>query len=168
MGGYRQALATASPTPDITQSRHYRHQAGLGVSIDQELASDFGVFFRASWRDGQSEVWQFTDVDRNMSAGLQLKGQHWRRPNDTIGIAGILSAITSAHRDFLAAGGLGPVVGDGQLPHYANEKVLELYYNLALNTHLFLTTDFQWAENPGYNPDRGPIPIISGRAHFEF
>ena len=126
MGSYRETLDDPTLMEDITKTRRYRFQYGFGLNAEQEINKDLGAFLRASWRDGQEEVWQFTDIDRSLSAGLQLKGTSWNRPSDIVGIAGIIDGISSAHRDFLAAGGLGPLIGDGKLPHYALEAVMEI------------------------------------------
>lgn len=168
MGSYSETLANPSLMEDITRTRRYRFQYGFALSAEQEITRDLGAFLRASWRDGQEEVWQFTDIDRGVSAGLQLKGTNWKRPNDTVGIAGIVDAISSAHRDFLGAGGLGPLIGDGKLPHYSTEDVMEMYYDAEIVRNVHLGFDYQFVANPGYNSDRGPVNIFSSRFHFQF
>jgi high affinity Mn2+ porin len=168
MGSYRETLDDRALMEDITKTRRYRFQYGFALSAEQEITKDLGAFLRASWRDGQEEVWQFTDIDRSVSGGLQLKGAAWKRPNDTVGLAGIVDGLSSAHRDFLAAGGLGPLIGDGKLPHYAVEGVLETYYDLQLTKNVHLGIDYQFVGNPGYNSDRGPVNIFSSRLHFQF
>lgn len=168
MGSYRETLDDPALMEDITKTRRYRFQYGFGLDAEQEINKDLGAFLRASWRDGQEEVWQFTDVDRSLSAGLQLKGTNWNRPNDAVGIAGIIDGISSAHRDFLAAGGLGILIGDGKLPHYALEGVMEIYYNAEVIKNVYLGIDYQFVANPGYNSDRGPVNIFASRFHFQF
>jgi high affinity Mn2+ porin len=168
MGSYRETLADPSLMEDITLTRRYRYQYGFALDVEQEVMKDLGAFLRASWRDGESEVWQFTDIDQSVSAGFQLKGGRWHRPNDTVGLAGILDGLSSAHRDFLAAGGLGPLIGDGKLPHYAAEGVLEMYYDMEVIKNVHLAIDYQLVANPGYNSDRGPVNVFSSRFHFQF
>jgi high affinity Mn2+ porin len=168
MGSYRETLSDPSLMEDITLTRRYRYQYGFGLSADQEITKDLGVFLRASWRDGESEVWQFTDVDRSLSLGLQLKGEGWKRTNDTVGLAGIVDGLSQAHRDFLAAGGLGPLIGDGKLPNYSPEAVVEMYYDAAVTKYVHLAVDYQFVANPAYNSDRGPVNIFSARFHFQF
>jgi high affinity Mn2+ porin len=153
---------------DITRTRRYRYQYGFALSTEQEITKDLGAFLRVSWRDGQSEVWQFTDVDRSVSGGLQLKGTSWNRLGDTVGLAGIIDGISSAHRDFLAAGGLGVTIGDGKLPNYSPEGVLEMYYDAEIIKNVHLAIDYQFVGNPGYNADRGPVNVFSSRFHFQF
>ena len=113
-------------------------------------------------------MWQYTDIDRNLSVGLQLKGTNWKRANDTIGIAEIVDGISSAHRDYLAAGGLSILLGDGKLPHYVPEDVVEMYYDAEVIKDVHLAVDYQFVANPGYNSDRGPINILGFRFHFQF
>ncbi|HXP52244.1 MAG TPA: carbohydrate porin, partial [Bacteroidia bacterium] len=60
------------------------------------------------------------------------------------------------------------IIGDGQLPHYSAEEILETYYQTVLFEHLFLALDYQYIQNPGYNADRGPVNVGSIRVHIEF
>ncbi|HEV3098600.1 MAG TPA: carbohydrate porin [Candidatus Udaeobacter sp.] len=168
MGSYRETLDDPTLMEDITKTRRYRFQYGFGLNAEQEISEDLGAFLRVSWRDGEEEVWQFTDIDRSLSAGLQLRGTSWNRSSDTVGIAGIVDGISSAHRDFLAAGGLGPLIGDGKLPHYSVEGIVEIYYNAEVIKNVYLGVDYQFVANPGYNSDRGPVNIFSSRFHFQF
>ena len=77
------------------------------------------------------------------------------------GIAALLTA------GWLAAGGLGLLIGDGQL-NYGTERILETYYAYAVDKNLTVTADYQLVVNPAYNADRGPASIFSGRLHGEF
>ncbi|GAA0001541.1 hypothetical protein BRDID11002_15420 [Bradyrhizobium diazoefficiens] len=88
-------------------------------------------------------------------------------PDDVVAIAGAINGLSQDHRDFIAAGGLGPLIGDGQL-NYRRERVLETYYAYALNKALTFTADYQLIVNPAYNADRGPVSVFSGRLHGEF
>ena len=55
------------------------------------------------------------------------------------------------------AGGLGILVGDGQLPHPGLEQIIEAYYSYALTRpSTKVCFDYQFIANPGYNTDRGP------------
>lgn len=68
---------------------------------------------------------------------------------------------------FFNAGGLG-IVGDDILPHPSLEQVLETYYKYAVSSLLWVTLDYQFVVNPGYNRDRGPVSIGAIRLHTEF
>ncbi|MBC7582566.1 MAG: carbohydrate porin, partial [Tardiphaga sp.] len=80
---------------------------------------------------------------------------------------GAINGLSGAHRDFLAAGGRGLLIGDGRL-NYGTERILETYYAYAINRSFTLTADYQLIANPAYNRDRGPVSVFSGRLHGEF
>jgi high affinity Mn2+ porin len=172
-GNYRQALAIAAADPaldinDVMASiRRTNKKYGFYANLEQQVVTDVGLFARASWNDGQNEILSFTDIDRSLSGGLSIKGSYWGRPSDTIGIGGAINGLSAAHRDFLAAGGTGLLIGDGQL-NYSPERIFEAYYAWRLNNWTALTFDYQFVANPAYNADRGPVSIFSGRLHAEF
>jgi high affinity Mn2+ porin len=170
---YRDVLGISAINPglDINDivlgERRERTKYGFYVNAEQQVATDVGIFARASWNDGQNEILSFTDVDRSVSGGVSIKGSYWGRPTDTIGLGGAINGLSGAHRDFLAAGGKGLLIGDGRL-NYGNERIFETYYALALNKAFTFTADYQLIANPAYNGDRGPVSIFSGRLHGEF
>jgi high affinity Mn2+ porin len=172
-GNYREALAieAANPTLDINSVmasiRRDNPKYGFYANAEQQIMKDVGLFARASWNDGQNEILSFTDIDRSLSGGLSIKGSFWGRSSDTIGVGGAINGLSSAHRDFLAAGGNGLLIGDGRL-NYRPEQILETYYAYAIDKNLTLTADYQLITNPAYNADRGPVSIFSGRLHGEF
>jgi high affinity Mn2+ porin len=172
-GNYRQALATtnADPTLDINDVmvgiRRDNLKYGFYANAEQQIAKDVGIFARASWNDGQNEILSFRDIDRSLSGGVSIKGSYWGRPSDTIGVGGAINGLSAAHRDFLAAGGNGLLIGDGRL-NYRPEQILETYYAYAIDKNFTFTADYQLVVNPGYNADRGPVSIFSGRLHGEF
>ncbi|MBV9998457.1 MAG: carbohydrate porin [Verrucomicrobia bacterium] len=59
-------------------------------------------------------------------------------------------------------------VGDGKLPHYGLENVIETYYNRELFKGINVALDYQLAVNPAFNEDRGPINIFSARLRLTF
>ena len=137
------------------------------MNFEQEITSDLGVFARAGVANGGIEPYDYTDIDRTVAAGLALKGTQWGRPGDTLGFAGIVNGISKIHEQFLNDGGLGILVGDGQLPHPGREQIIETYYQFPVyNWHA--TFDYQFVVNPAYNRDRGPVSIFSLRAQTEF
>jgi high affinity Mn2+ porin len=172
-GNYNQALSIegANPALDINAVMASIRQAnlkyGFYLNAEQQIVKDVGLFARVSWNDGQTEILSFTDVDRSASAGLSIKGSFWGRPNDTVGVGGAINGLSDAHRDFLAAGGLGLLIGDGQL-NYRPEQIFETYYAYSVNPHFTVTADYQLITNPAYNADRGPVSVFSARLHGEF
>ena len=91
----------------------------------------------------------------------------WGRPDDVIGLAGAVNDTSAAAKRFFAAGGLGILAGDGQLPHSGPEQIIETYYSFAAFSFAILTVDYQFIVNPAYNRDRGPVWILSLRLHLE-
>ena len=172
-GNYNEALAIEDANPNLeintvmSSIRRDNLKYGFYLNAEQQIARDIGLFARASWNDGQNEILSFTDVDRSISGGLSIKGSYWGRPSDTIGVGGAINGLSEANRNFLAAGGLGLLIGDGQL-NYGTERILETYYAYAVNKALTVTADYQLVVNPAYNADRGPASIFSGRLHGEF
>ena len=166
-GSYRETLDNPAFNLDIAQTRRGRVKYGYVINIEQAVSDELGLFGRWSWNNGKTEIMAFTDIDASLSLGASIKGARWGRPDDVIGIAGAINSLSRDHRDFIAAGGLGILIGDGQL-NYQRESILETYYAYALNKAVTLTADYQFVTNPAYNADRGPVHIFSGRLHGEF
>lgn len=170
MGNFQDAinLANLTGTPaDIAAVRQYQSRGGVSLNVEQQIVPDVGFFARAGWADGNVEPYAFTDIDRTVSGGLSVSGNKWGRPDDTFGLAGVVNMITKEHQEFLNAGGLGILVGDGQLPHPGPEQILETYYSLPMS-FFKLTFDYQLVVNPGYNRDRGPVSVFATRVHTQF
>ena len=161
-------IAQAGDPVDLAATRRLRDRFGADVNLEQELAPDLGMFARLGKSTGNVEVYEFTDIDRSVSVGLSLKGSHWARADDTVGLAVIDSGISAAREQYLNVGGLGILVGDGRLPRPGAEQILETYYNLGLLSQLHMTFDYQFVKNPGYNTDRGPVSIFAIRVHAQF
>lgn len=160
------AQATGNPV-DIALVRRYRSRLGASLDVEQQVSAAVAVFARAGKAAGNVETYEFTDVDRTIQAGVSVKGTRWSRPRDTFAVAGVLNGISAARERYLNAGGLGILVGDGQLPHPGLEQILEAYYDLTPWQWLYLTVDYQWVKDPGYNRDRGPVSILGLRMHVQ-
>ncbi len=168
MGVYRESLALAPTAPDITATGAYgRAKRGWGINAEQALTQSLGAFARWSWDDGRTETWAFTEVDRSLTGGLSLKGTAWGRPQDHLGLACIQNGLSPDHKDYLAAGGMGFLIGDGRL-NYAPERIVETYYALAAGKFFTASLDFQRVWNPAYNADRGPVSLFALRLHTQF
>ncbi len=173
MGVYRAALdraRTSGTTPSITlDERPGRVKYGFGLNVEQPLADggETGAFLRLGWNDGQTETFAFTEVDGHVSAGVQVNGVHWGRPEDQVGIGVALHWLSPDHRAYLAAGGSGFELGDGRLT-YGVEGIFELYYRLQIFRYAQLSPDFQYIQHPGYNRDRGPASLFSLRVHLSY
>jgi high affinity Mn2+ porin len=170
IGKYDDAIALGfltGNTPDITLNRKKRFKAGGGVNIEQPLTDDLGVFLRASMANGRYESIEFTEIERSLAGGFVLSGNKWDRPKDAFGAAGVVNGISNSHANYLAAGGLGFLIGDGRLS-YDGEHILEAYYKYHIVDGVHLTADYQFVHNPAYNRDRGPASIFALRLHGEF
>jgi high affinity Mn2+ porin len=170
MGNYREALALQPVDPVIQDTASYDSvKYGFCGNFEQELTDDLDCFLRWGWNDGQTESWAFTEIDRTVALGLLWKGTRWRRPQDQIGTALAINGVSAAHADYLAAGGLGFILGDGRL-NYSPEIIWETYYRWQVlkTTSIWVSPDLQLVSDPGYNRDRGPVVIGSVRVHAEF
>jgi high affinity Mn2+ porin len=161
------AQVTGQPV-DIAAVRRYRSRLGTSVNLEQQLLKDLGFFARVGRAGGNVETYEFTDIDRSVEAGLSLKGTARRREPDTLGIAEIHNGISADRERFLNAGGLGLLVGDGQLPHPGPEEIIETYYQAAVFPHAQVTFDYQWIDHLAYNRDRGPASVFAVRLHAQF
>jgi high affinity Mn2+ porin len=171
MGSYRDAVnlgAATGATPDTALVRHFASRPGLVLNLEQEIRPDLGAFARLSFNDGSKEAYEFTDVDRSISVGFLLKGSQWNRADDSLGLAVAINGISAAARAYFAAGGLGILIGDGQLPHARGESIVETFYSMRVARSFTVTANYQYAANPAYNRDRGPVSILALRVHAEF
>ena len=171
MALYQDAIAYGEANgllPELAPVRRYRKRDGISLNLEQQLTTNLGMFARLGDAGGNVEAYEFTDIDYTGSVGLSVGGAPWHRPGDTVGVAGVVNAASRNLRQYLAAGGLGILIGDGKLPHAGHEDILETYYELAAVSALHLTFDYQWVANPAYNRDRGPVSIFAIRIHVEF
>ncbi|MGZ3862143.1 MAG: carbohydrate porin [Bacteroidia bacterium] len=141
---------------------------GFGINFSQELTDNFGIFSRIGWNDGQTSTWAFTEIDQTACLGVSFKGGKIKRPDDVFGCAFVANGLSQPHINYLNAGGYGFIVGDGKLPHYGYEQIVEAFYKLSIANLIWLTLDYQYVVNPAYNKDRGPVNILGVRGHIEF
>jgi hypothetical protein len=178
MGTYREAVEDflngtdtalfGIAAPDITRHEHFSAlKYGLGYNTEQEITENLRVFGRFGWNEGQHESFAYTEVDQTVLAGADYAGTRWHRPVDKIGLAVVSNAIKADHQEYLKLGGLGFLLGDGNL-NYGRENIEEAYYNYHAWRGMFYALDFQHIADPGYNRDRGPVWVGSFRAHVDF
>jgi high affinity Mn2+ porin len=173
MGNYDDALAlarkpgTAPSLLDVEKPGGIKY--GLGLNFEQPLADggETGLFARLGWNDGHDETYVYTECDRHASLGAQLSGIHWGRDEDRVGIAYAVDGLSTPHKDYLAAGGLGILLGDGAL-HYGLEQTMEIYYRIQVCKFVQISPDFQFIQDPGYNRDRGPVEVYGLRLRVSY
>jgi high affinity Mn2+ porin len=172
MGIYRDAVAQflegEVSHPDITNHPwHIRRKYGFGANIEQELAPNLTAFARFGWNNGKTESFAYTEVDQTFIAGLGARGAWWHRRQDRAGVAVVTNGICKDHQEYLRLGGLGFLLGDGNL-NYGRETIVESYYTAHVWRGIYVAPGVQHIDNPGYNRDRGPVLVPSFRAHVEF
>ena len=178
MGNYREAVMAflngsdaikyGATRPDILLHEHFGAlKYGMGLNTEQEVTDHLRVFGRFGWNDGATESYVYTEVDQTLELGGDYNLARWRRTNDKIGLAFVSNAIKRDHQAYLKNGGLGFLLGDGNL-NYGRENIFEGYYNLHAWRGLYYAADVQHIGNPGYNRDRGPAWVGSVRAHIDF
>jgi len=171
MGVYRDQVIQGKErgvTPDITEHPwHITRKYGFGLNFEQNLTHYLTAFTRVGWDDGKTESFAYTEVDQTVAVGIGASGSWWHRKKDRAGIAMVSNAIKKDHQNYLAAGGLGFLLGDGHL-RYGRENIFETYYTVHAWRGIYLAPGFQHINDPGYNRDRGPVSVPSFRAHLEF
>jgi hypothetical protein len=172
MGIYRDAILDFDehlvPTPDITHHPwNITRKYGFGVNLEQHLTRNLAAFGRFGWDNGKTESFAYTEVDQTFAGGLGAYGSLWHRAHDRFGVAFVTNAIKKDHQEYLAAGGLGFLLGDGRL-NYGRENIIESYYTAHVWRGIYIGPGLQHIENPGYNRDRGPVLVPSFRLHLEF
>jgi high affinity Mn2+ porin len=171
MSNYREAIeqyrAGLVSAPDVTLTRRQgRIKYGFGVNLEQNLTHNLRAYVRWGRNLGRNESFAYTEVDRTIAYGVDLRGSRWRRPDDRLGLTSVTNYISGDHREYLALGGLGFILADGKL-NYGPERIIEGYDTFHLWRGLFASLDLQRVSNPGYNRDRGPVLVPAVRVHAD-
>jgi high affinity Mn2+ porin len=172
MGVYRDAvadyLAGKTPRPIITDHpERTTVKYGFDVNVTQQVSKNVRAFSRFGWNEGQHESYAYTEVDQTLQVGGDLAGERWKRKLDKAGAVVVTNAIKKDHQEYLRLGGLGFLLGDGEL-NYDRENIFETYYNAHVWRGIYTAFDLQHVSNPGYNRERGPVLVPSLRFHLDF
>jgi high affinity Mn2+ porin len=170
LGLYDDAVAFGAAThtvPATGNVRDYRSKDGVELNFEQQIVTNVGVFLRAGASQGSVEEQAFTEVNQSLSEGVSIGGARWGRPDDTLGSAFVVNQISRAGKQYLAAGGLGGIIGDGQLPNAGPEHIFESYYSAAMLKYAHFTADYQLINHPAYNRDRGPVSVFGLKLHVQ-
>ncbi len=172
MGDYRESvqqyLSGQIATPDITQTeRSGVVKYGFGLNTEQEVTNSLRLFGRFGWNEDERESYVYTEVGQTILCGGDYAGQSWHRANDKVGVAFVSNAIKRDHQNYLHYGGLGFLLGDGNLT-YGREDIVEWYYNAHLWRGLYSAVGGTQITHPGYNRDRGPVYVSTVRVHIDF
>lgn len=153
--------------PDLCWARKTNVKKGIGGFAEQYIGHGIGVFSRAMYSDGKTEVDSYTADDRSAVVGAMVNGSSWSRPGDVAGIGGNFGWISNIHAKYLGMGGVDGFVGDGAIKA-ASEHSLDLFYSANFLKLYWLSGDYQRILNPGFNAARGPVNIFTVRIHGEF
>jgi len=170
MGDYNDAIALSEQNglpPSVALVRNYKSRTGIALNFEQAITSQIGMFARTGLAEGGREPYEFTDIDKTVAIGVSISGAAWGRPDDTLGLASVLNDISRREKNYLAAGGLGILIGDGALPLSGPEQVTESYCSFAITHNFHLSVDYQYVNNPAYDRLRGPASVIAVRLHFQ-
>lgn len=172
MGNYHDAVMAyldgTTKTPDIVSVEKFGAvKYGFGLNVEQELTQDLRAFGRFGWNEDEHESFAYTEVGQTFEFGGDYAGHAWSRPNDKVGLTFVTNAIKKDHQEYLRLGGLGFLLGDGNLK-YAREDIVEGYYNLHAWKGVYYALDGQYIAHPGYNQARGPVLVESVRMHVDF
>ena len=171
MGTYSDALALAAATgttPSTDAVRNYRSKYGVALNLEQQLTPVLGMFARAGWTQGGVADTDFTDINQSLQIGLSLQGTRWGRPDDTVGLAAVANQISDDVKAYLAARGLGGIIGDGQLPRLVPNRSSRPITTSRLSASPRSPAIYQFVNNPAYNRQRGPVSVFALRLHAEF
>jgi high affinity Mn2+ porin len=172
MGSYDEAnavfLSGKDAKPDVIAHRlQGRVKTGAGANVEYSFPKLVRVFARTGWNEGHSESFAYTEVNNTVQAGGDLSGGAWSRSQDRLGVAAVSNGLSQPHRDYLALGGDGFLLGDGAL-NYGRENILETYYTAHLWRGVSASGGLQFIGHPGYNRDRGPVLVEMLRLHVDF
>ena len=145
-----QLVREASRALGRTVAASFKHVSPAGAALsgpsDQVTADLYGMddvgpvasaYLRARDADPKSSYGDFAAVSAPVDAELA-----------ELLSAVVCDGISTAHRNYLAAGGYGFILGDGQLA-YGAEVVGDLYYRAQLTREMALSGVYQPIINPG-------------------
>ena len=155
--GRGSAADTATPT-DLSLAEEIN--SGVGVSIDQMLTDNLGVWLRAGAQ--RDKVAQF---DSFVGTGLSLAGSAFGRENDSAGFGYAATFIGDAYEAYLKT--VTPAL-DAVTEHY-----IEAYYDYAVGeatatSGLHIAPDLQYIVNPGGDNDADDAFIYGVRMQVHF
>jgi len=91
-----------------------RVKTGVGVNTEYTFPRLVRVFARTGWNEGDNESFAYTEVNNSVQAGGDLSGAPWSRSRDRFGVAFASNGLSQPHREYLALGGQGFLLGTGR------------------------------------------------------
>ncbi len=160
---------------------------GIGLSLDQQLTENVGLFFRYGYRGKDLVGYASYDEEGNFvlddtdfsygfkhafTGGFSLAGALWGRADDEFGFGFAYFVMDDDYEDYWEAKGvyaarlaLDPA---HMHPHDVKDEYhLEAYYRFQFNENLAFTPDFQYTWNPAGLDDDG-FWVFTLRGVWEF
>jgi carbohydrate-selective porin OprB len=144
--------------PDLTDPDTEKPGWGLGLSLEQEISEQAGVFARFAYNN--KEVYP---VEWFWSAGTHLKGLLHGRDEDELGV-GIAGLIANSNLNKATADTGFLLTGDNE----GTEYHLEAYYRIRISEYLSVTPDVQYVIDPLGNSHNDDVFAAMLRAHLSF
>ena len=172
MGTYSEAIAEFSGGRDSKARHHgapFANDYEVRIRRQRRAAADrlAGRLRAVGMERRPARILRLHRSRRNGASRRGRARYQWKRKLDRAGLAFISNGISRDHQQYLALGGLGFLLGDGNL-NYGRENIVEAYYTLHVWRGVFTSLDAQHIDNPGYNRDRGPVFAPALRLHVEF
>jgi carbohydrate-selective porin OprB len=144
--------------PDLTDAGTEKPGWGVGLSLDQEISEQAGVFARFAYNN--KNVYP---VEWFWSVGTSVKGLLPERDEDELGV-GIAGLIGNSNLNKATADTGLLLSGDNE----GTEYHLEAYYRIRISEYLSVTPDVQYVINPLGNSHNDDVFAAMLRAHLSF
>ena len=139
VGNYRvYAWDATYDHPELTHPDTEKPGWGVGLSLDQEITEQVGVFARLAYNNKQ-----VYPVEWFWSLGASLKGLIPTRGDDVLGL-GIAGLVAASNLNKATADTGYLLTGNNE----GTEYHLEAYYRIAIAEHVAITPDLQYVVNP--------------------
>ncbi|MFQ5455702.1 MAG: carbohydrate porin [Nitrospirota bacterium] len=159
---------------DINNPDNIKENVGYGLSVDQELTNDLGIFARIGMQDDgiiSSDIYKNTEeskyiVESTYSFGMQLTGERWGRTNDVFGIG--YGSVNLNKKGTKKLQGISLTVPDKAIANPDDETHLEVYYKVTFSEHFTMSPDFQIVTNMGGDSNADRVKIYGIRTQLNF
>ena len=139
MGSFDDAVSLGAGSPASRPTSRpcvaIRSRSGISMNLEQQMTPDSACSPAPGLPTATTSSLTSSPISIAPRRPVPCSsGKRWGRPDDVWGVGGIVNDISTSHQIFLNAGGLGILVGDGQLPHPGLEQIIETYYRFAAST----------------------------------
>lgn len=128
---------------------------GFGVSIDQFLTDDIGVFFRYGAQDDEINA---NAVKSALSGGFHFEGALWNREDDFVGIG--YGSVAGNDKSSNA-------IRDSNGEVFSDQWVTEIYYHWQIAERIAISPDLQLLNNL-QREDKRNVTVFGVRAQIDF